>query len=218
MYDFSDSDKFVEGDTDKIGQWLDSSGNDIHISEITGLEQPLWGTRTLNGLTVAEFNSGQTLESILGIDFDSHEVIMVTDSDITTVSTVISTDFGTAGGIIMQQNSTDNDSLIKGHFNTGTLESAVSSSPRSSVPVIIAQSLGTTNLRVWTDGVETGLSTISGTKPDTLLPIIVGGRFSGGGVKFDGGIGEILIFEKELTNSERTDLYDNYLKPKWGIS
>ena len=43
-YFFLDASKFVEGDTDKVGSWLDGSGNSNTISQITGSRQPGWIT------------------------------------------------------------------------------------------------------------------------------------------------------------------------------
>ena len=222
-WDFPDASKFIEGDTDKIGQYLDSSGNGNTTVQLSGLDQPLY-TKQINGLNVATFNGVSTsLLATIGINLDEHEVIIVLKMPtvLSDESDVIGTDipaFGT--GTILMQSATGNAKAIKTHYNpVSTFSSNEGATAETTDLMIIGQSAAGTELTPWFNGVaDSAPVTIDAGRSSVLAKILIGTRYPGYTThSLDADVGEVLVFDRELSVSDRADIYDNHLKPKWGI-
>ena len=96
----------VPGIGSGISQWSDLSGNDYHYIQNTGADQPLTGTRQINGLNAIEFNGSEFMQITSGYQPGSNNsmIFSVVDLDLATNNRIINNEQsgGTKHGIMIR--------------------------------------------------------------------------------------------------------------------
>ena len=168
-------------------------------------------------------NSGVT--GVTGLDLygsstNSWEVILVLrpDSASTNVATTYQNNgiFGDNGGYIgmyVKDPGAGNLDVMSYMWDSNDRSGTQSQAPSTKVILGHSKAAGTADWSQWVNGTQTVIRTSNnmGSTP--------GLHYFGRGFAssfYDGLIGEVCFFDRELTSSERTDL-TNYLKNKWGI-
>ncbi len=227
--DASDEDTITES-SGSVSQWDDRSGNDNHCVQATGSEQPTTNATTQNSLNVLDFDGGDELESNTGLG--------ISGSDGGTIFIVAQTSDGNIDNYpfnIGEKTAPREGKIINFDLNTSTNLSGFRYANGNRLFSSPFDSSWHYSRWTWADGadyqshdlyvdgvVQTQISTSSGaTVPnisDEGYLVGAGNGASGGngGLRFDGSIGEIIVFD-EVPSATVITLMENYLETKWGI-
>ena len=215
-----------------VSQWDDKSGNDKHLGQPAGANQPLTGAVTVNGENALQFSS-DFLFNASGTNADIKSVVIVSknNAEITSAS-------GAAGMLSIY------DTLISAGDGLGSTTGAltneiisifdedepavyvdrqgVSSSTLSSISAgtHMYSYVRSTDWFIGLDGSGDLRDLTSGTRHDLLFSngFGVGGMLrdaSAPGNYFDGAICEVLLLSTTLSEGDRQKL-EGYLAHKWG--
>ena len=234
----------ITSSSGSVSQWDDKSGNGFNVVQATGLNQPTTGTRTLKGLNVIDFDgTNDRLTSAFDItqltSAKALTVMVVASFDVTGSGRTLVTagratntwDLGSgfslnqdASGAVVTfiglgagtVNASDFRSLLVETADTSPKVYAFSASASpATYSTFVNGANGANSLNSGTMPVANFLSSGSGNHR-----VVVGARTSSNptpiGNFLDGYVGEILLFDRVLTTSERSSLRD-YLNAKWSV-
>ena len=201
---------------DSVTTWDDLSlnGNDVVAS---AGDEPTFITNAQNGRPAVRF-------AVLDFLNNSDSLNLITAS---TIFAVVELDSGTTADAILGKDAGDLGFLAFTAPDTGWNISEVGvgfiASEQSDDPtnwqVVTFQwdgSLGASSTgEIWRNNVSIATGTYDVANLANSSVLRVGGTADGGSL-FDGDMGEIIIYDRVLVPSERTQLY-NYLRQKWGI-
>lgn len=209
-----------------IATWKDKSGNALNFTQSTGANQPVFTSSAINGKPGIRFNgSSQYLELAYNALLNPASSTIFSVAQVTGGS-------GTFRSIIVSRSApaslrgynvyaTDFNNLWQGWMGANATW-AVSNSgvaATNNVPVIIDYAFvtGTQNIAI-NDGALTGIGTATYFQNTTRVSRIGAGTTETSASFFMfGDIGEILIYNRVLTNEERTAIKKD-LGNKWGIT
>lgn len=201
-----------------VSQWNDvSSGSNAIVTQGVGASQPFINTRTINNLEVLEsdgtnnfltFSSNISLTgefTILGVaEFD---VVGTTSMLLGSGDNANNSKFGTlsSGGNFIR--TIDGGSGSGGGLTTPVATPYIFTYRRDSANKVDFAFDGNSYTRFFSDAAQSGTL--------TLGAIFIDDETTSG--DWDGTLGELLIFNRAITDSERQSIL-NYLSAKWGIS
>lgn len=190
--------------------------NDLSSSnyDLTGLATagPLYKTNIQNGKSVARFDgSNDTLSKVTGVASHSLPVwmfIVCASDDVTGVANhQLLGDDGNQGLLL-----TDAGSTNRWRINFGTaLTSAVNIT--AGFHLLTGKGFGTGGSLIRVDRVEEVVGSANTGPFDTDIFL---GANNAGNNPWDGDIGEVLIYDADLTDAERAAI-EAYLMTKWGL-
>lgn len=194
-----------------ITQWNDQSGNEFHATAPAG--QPVYQSNAINGQPALFFNGGQVLHlansSTLGLVNNDYELFIVAKSSWSGIQFLISGSVenhevhlnGSSGMRFIPRTPVYIDNGANTVFTDGTQR--IFSARASSF-------LGMSRV----NGVDVGQSVNSHSSSDAMVRL---GMRADGGFPLDGHIAEVIIYNRLLTESERTDV-EQYLATKYAVS
>ncbi len=207
-----------------ISSWKDIS--DISTTpqnaiQNTATNQPIYVTNSINGLPAVRFD---------GVDNFLQTTISPIKSSKLEVFTVckrvgIKNNASTA---TFYQNGLSNDfdntsSFVLAYESSGTILQTLrvagksyATHPGNGVPYIFSTRFDGVNNTSYLNGVAQASAASAGSF--NIDRILMGARFNGGATLdyYSGDIGELIVFNRALTNQERQDI-EQYLGKKWGI-
>lgn len=214
-----------------VNNW-DSKDGAVTLSvSNTGSNRPT--TDTVSGKQMIRFTAASNQSLAAGISTNlspgtgAISMFLVSRTTDTARATVIATGpTGTAQSVFMRYNNSASDGRYIGQWrdrfagvNRCLINDADVNHADGSVRVhFVGRQISAGKGALYTDNVASSTNPIadtSGTIDDNLGNITLGQNASGTD-KFNGHIGEVIIYFRELTTGERTDVYD-YLKDKWGL-
>lgn len=196
----------------RMSQWNDKSGNDYHLTQLTEVDKPFYGSRTLNGIIVPDFQNDQYMLSDMPRSNRPNTTFVVIELDnVSGTKTWVSPN-GTGANHFRASSdniqTTTSSSVLK--TTSGVLA--------ASTPVVLVQNLTTTTMehRVNDDVVD---------GPSAQSTVFTSGRTTYVGTngsnptieEMDGVIAEVINYPASLTDAEM-DLVVAHLMNKWGIS
>lgn len=200
----------------KVSQWSDKSGRGHHAVQTLASEQPVTGTRTLNGRNTLVFNgvnSNMDLDysTLFSIPSGNNTIITVWATDTPTIQQRVLSGFvsgGTRWGVLYEMltgvlcgiNSSSYDLVY--HSHTYNTNAHIDFMRRSGSTVEIGRD-GDTNSTKGTKGVNVTVDNIR-------LGATLGATNAINGV-----VAEMLIFNRALSDQEMNRL-GKYLSKKWG--
>lgn len=198
-----------------VSSWNDKSGNGNNATQGIGVDQPVSGDTTQNGLNVIDFDGGDSLSlpssiyplaggnvtifavSVTSLNNQTQRLISWNNSGSTTFmhllysSTVSRISFSADGSVNDNGITETNWNILKG---------------RREATTIAASYNGNTE------------STSTGGADLTATGAFIGSRNLDGTVQaLTGSIGEVLVYNRSLSSAE-SYVIENYLASKWGIS
>ncbi|GEM_PF-4063809 len=201
-------------DGDKIDQWEDLTGLATAATEASESKQPVYHANVFNGLPAIRFDN---------LDRGLEGTFVRTNNDGLTIITVGKMDTNTTRKCFFefyQEGSADSGSNARrGFFFTNGYNAAGTNYylDDTSFNIWTATDSGTQSSQ-WENGTNV-YTDINNYFPRTDFlgnGIYVLGDDKTGGDRLNGYIGEFLVFDKILTDSERTKV-ETYLKNKWGL-
>jgi len=203
-FDASDTSTVIAGGSSNVYQWNDKSGNGNDVTQTTGSQQPLTGTRTMNGFNVIEFLD--TSDQLLAIDsslatFTEPEILCVVEFD---TDGYLMDSFNGDRGAIRRSGGSLSTVTQAGQTNTGV--------PISTDPTMIYCNYNTSGGFLAVDGATP--ASIAGTY-NTIEGLTLGSWSGHVTVFFNGIIGEFII-TSGLSTGDRQKI-EGYLSHKWGL-
>ncbi|MDA7823847.1 DUF2341 domain-containing protein, partial [Opitutales bacterium] len=193
-----------------VSVWKDKSGNGYNVSQSAGGSRPSPVANGQNGLQTLSFDgSADHLRSTTFSISQPFSVYAVAKST------------GTSGKGYLFDGVTDNNqrSLLAFHYDSKIQIWAASwANTNLATPngfVNISATFDSSNSRVVLNG-----NVVSGLNPSTrnlTNGITIGGNYLSSGDYFKGEMAEIIIFNKNHSNTEREEV-EGYLAQKWGLS
>lgn len=187
-------------------EWIDQSGNG-HDAPVYGGVNPTYYTNGFNGLPSINFNGAElAMDGPSSTPGSNYTMIVVGRATI-------------AGHVLFFSNSLTVNSQLGRYINTNMYVYEGGSTLFSDT-----LSSGVTNLVCYTWLKDTGTNYFfenttargSGVEPGTTDTFdVIGYAWDATLSKFD--VGEIIITTNAMTSAQLTSLYDNYLKPRWGL-
>jgi hypothetical protein len=209
--DGADSSTFTTSSQYLVAQWRDKSGNNRHASQESTIYQPKrFGTK--NGYGAVYFSANYMTT---GNFFNYVEYTKIA------VHIHRSNTSNTTGNIVSSQNGNHatwyNGGPYFSTYHNGSV-AASSVSTLNTWNVGLAEFSGssgnlTSNIYINNTLTGTGITTTDAT-PNSNIEL---GGFAGPGNYLTGSIAEVLVYNRVLTLTEKTDIY-NYLNNKWGIT
>jgi len=201
-----------------VSKWKDKSGNANHATQGTGSAQPTTGSSTINGKNALSFDGGD----FLGLDQPSN-LDFTPGTDEFTIFAVCNVPVGEQGAIVSKAGATTNQRQY--HFiyiddhATGIIGGSSKDYPTdiTSTPQVLTLEVSTSGQELFINGTSDGTGSI-GTATNSA-DVLIGARRSNdsnGGSAFllTGDIGEIIIYNRNLTATERAAV-ESYLSNKW---
>ena len=220
-------------DGSDVDQWADQSGNGHHATPVAVGEEPQYDATGLNGLPTIDFSSSSSGDGFTiteHTDFDSTSgydffVVMVLDSGFNTARTIMRNrsiaGLGTGpAGWFMEVDSPER--YLNGVDDGSAYYSVISNSGDvmpEGIPIVFNYHTSFTAHDVEHSGVaqNVGANQTSGTVTSvTNSEDVHIGVAPDGNRHLDGKISEILIYNTQLSASDRNKI-TNYLKFKWGV-
>jgi hypothetical protein len=212
-YDASDA-STINTAGNLVNQWDDKSGNNNHVIA-SGGDRPSSGTRTLNSLNVIDAN-GSNMLSTTGVVMSPNFSIFIV--------AVVDTVNNAQDSLLAMDDVNDfqidagNASQFRFRFNQSGLGTnggpGASAVAGPDIYAVLADGAGG-NLDLEygqaSHDSDTGF-TATLTTPQTIRLF----TNRAGSQDLDGAIGEILIYSKLVSSSEKANIY-NYLSTKWGV-
>jgi hypothetical protein len=211
-----------------VSQWNDKSGNGRNVTQSNGANQPITGTRTLNGLNAIDFNGTSSI-----LQRSSTSLVNQTDGLWTVFAVVVpDTLSGVRHVINSDPGSPDPRPAQFLRFNDSTAESirvdtfsgniavriaSKLSAATTGIACLMRATLDASNIQIVTNKVAgSAVASTGGTSPSAVT-LDIGARFAASLVQtvFDGMICEIVTFDRALTTND-IDLVETYLATKWG--
>lgn len=219
----------------EVTQWSDLSGGGFHVTNASGTDRPLTGTRTVNGLNAIDFDGTNDLLDYAGsppwyASGGESTIFIVCEPDtVTTTHQVLVGEFrvGSANG--EHRLSLLEDRLYFQHFgDSGSRNHDFSrAAPRVGSPGIVrctVDDVGGSNYRVATTldgkiGVATNPAGSVPFSPTTITGLVFGARIQSGtpGLWFNGALCEVIMYNSVLSQGD-IDLVEEYLADKWGVT
>jgi hypothetical protein len=231
LYQNSGLSSLVTADGDPVGGWKDKSGYNLHITQSNSSKRGVFeSTSIMNGLPCVVFDGvDDFLTTATGLDLSSTteaEIWLVSYTTRTTASQLVIESYSTNGFHIAYD-----DVLGSGHFddiyclfktNASTQYNSQihmgTRAPHIIRAVIDTTQSSTNKVKTYIDNLTDGPYETwvgSGTNTGNLTNhVMTVGSASASTFPFEGGIGEILIFNRKLTTDEVNELND-YLEEKW---
>ena len=230
--DASDSDSITKDANDNVSQWDDLSGENNHATQSTAARQPKWVDDEINGKPAMQFVRTSSQFFTMGTNkfrfsrWDKFTLFAVFKTENENLATLIGNleDSGNFRGWDLVQAAGAPEyhfiNLIS-NLNSRTMRRTNTEITTGEVlleSVTYDGSSSAAGINFYIDGELTGMTTNIDTQnsngmEDTTAIASVGSR-NGGGAYFDGYIAEILLYEDELSDSDREDV-EQYLGEKW---
>jgi hypothetical protein len=221
-----------------VTQWDDKSGNSRTFTQGTSGNRPSSGTRSQNGRNVLDFDGGDFLNSTAAAsvwkflsDGTENTIFLVATSDI---ASTFGISFGNAvntaavgfhgarfrdAPVVLETFIANGSGIVL--LNTGGTYTAgtfiyFTTRQKPADATAANRSLSQANLNTAFSN-NTSTATPSGSNPTQTL--LIGGSKTQNGDPtnlFDGGIGELLMYDSYLSNTD-TSTVQSYLSTKWGI-
>lgn len=197
-----------------VSQWDDKSGNGLNFTQETEANQPTTGVATQNSLNVLSFNGNQALIGPTSPNLSDQPIEIFVAGNVSTTGTWFSqTNESTVGNRQFQLFKDGTESVasrVLGNLTTVLRSPNVN---RFRVSGISWKSSDSTLL----DGNTSNILSIGTAAAETDIPWRVGARGPGISFPLNGTIGEIVLFTRELTSQERSDILQ-YFSRKWNIT
>jgi len=216
--DASDLSSITKDGSNKVSQWSDKSGNAKHATQAVGANQPTYSATGFGGLPCIDWGAGAASRKldIPSITYGPHTIFVVLRGD------------ASAGYFWVHLN--DSTDYLYGNTNiaSGVVRSAVSTykNPvpsawlRDSTRRIVTRSFGGLHGSHLIYGNGLRYTTTDQSAGDPGTGTVAGacyiGTNQGGAVSWTGVIAEVILFDRALSDGERT-LVEQYLARKWGI-
>lgn len=207
-YDFSDFSSMTIA-SDLISQINDKSGNGNHAVQATGTRQPGYGaarTRLLNGIVVADFDSGDWLDTSLSGTDTTFSWFCVGEWDGETDSCML--------GVTGSNKFLAAANTLELHFFNGSFNLMPFPLFASGKPFAAGVTFDTPAIRMLFGSFVHTLSA-AGSAPTGNYRI--GNREEGPGQEWNGSLAEVLIYDRPLSDGDAA-LTMNYLRERWAIS
>lgn len=208
-YDPSDTATITEA-SGSVSQIDDKSGNDYHLVQVTGADQPITGTRTINSLNGLDFQGSQELtNSSFDTTFGQGDctIFIVVQED--TASYGWPYIAGTRVGLSLL----GTNSLRAVHNTAFTLNTLTIT--RDTNVHILGTTRSGTDHGAFIDGV---VDTLDNTAVNVSTDFLrIGAENAGGGNGMDAIIGEALFYKGSVSDADK-NLIGNYLADKWGVT
>lgn len=189
-----------------VSQWDDKSGNNYHATQGTGSEQPLTGTRQLNGVNVLDFDGGDSLQLPTALETYTSNLkwfcLAEVDSGLSALlywsnstSRIAGAEVNRAGTGVVE-------------FRPGNTQVTVSAS--EAVPATIYEFV--TGQGIYIDGNQEKVGqALAGA---TVSDAYIGSRAFAD--RINGAIAEVIIIDGSLSTGDRERI-EGYLAHKWGL-
>ena len=210
-YDFSDISTITKDGSNRVSAVADKSGNDFTLSQATTDDKPLWESAEQNGLDVIDFDGDRFMQTGAW-------------SAISQPNTIV-------GVILFPVNDSTNRKIFNGigsgnraqFFKTATDDTwaMYAGATISGVKTGVANTWkefytlwNTTSSIAEIDGASVISSGNVGSQ--TLTGLTVSAHHDGSEEYGDNKVGEIIIYNKNVSGTEKTSLMQ-YLTDKWGV-
>lgn len=207
--DAYDEDTITES-SGAVSQWDDKSGNDNHLTQATGAEQPTTGTRNINGLNALDFDGVADNFDIPGsIDMIGKEMWLVLQID----TTPPYRDVLYGGGGNTQAASINDTSQMRIWAATNPYSADTKGSVLSEDTAYVLGFLAHSDTKKFVKDGTLTTTTDTWVSPRTLIPVQFGrGQYN----LLNGIVGETVVTASALSTADRQKL-EGYLAWKWGL-
>lgn len=215
MVQWLDVDDLALADNDPVATWPDASGNANDADQSTSGDRPVFKTNIANGKSIVRYDGGTSgnylnLGDLSALTEGEIFIVVKTDNDPATDAN---------GGLWVMGTSGNN---TRYPFAEGTILDDFGSTVRKTTPDP-ATPLNQFNVYSVFSATNDWASYINGVLHHSTASNTVGfpadaelGRSSDVNQRFDGDIGDLIIYDHKLTGTERTNVV-NYLRSKFGI-
>jgi len=203
-----------------VSQWNDKSGNTRHFTQATGANQPITGTRTINGKNALDFdgtNDALVNASMFALGNASSTTFCVAFTDTNTAQQSLWA-FGSSDDLAFIY---DNTRKLYRNADVGATpfrgESPNSTAVDTLSHINFTRKNGATSYNMAHDGSPL-LGLNGGVSAITSTSIVLGNQTAGSSFRaFNGCIAEFIVYDTDLSTANR-NLVGNYLATKWGIT
>ena len=221
-YDAMDSSSITLSGSD-VTQWDDLSGNGRHATQTTSANRPKSGTRTINNKNALDFDGSNdyllnngVVASFTGED-KPFTIFMVSKSD-TTASDYIPWSLASSSSAVMRWISLGSSLFVRDDADVQT-QLQITGSYNTNNQFITWRSTGL-NFTGYINKTLTNTGTAYNRGTFTMNVASIGALRNSsapsGSFFWDGLIGEVIYYNRELTTTEVGQVHD-YLSVKWGI-
>jgi len=192
-------------DESAMSTWRDKSSYGNNVNQSTPADQPIFNTNVLNKLPGVRFDGNQYFVSSASPPWINSEVTLF----------LVAFAFDPAVFVLTGNDNFEIDAQSE-QFQLQTSNVVVGSYEISSAFKILTLGRQTGNSKAYENGVQSGSTVTTSLSTPNGSSFYVGTR-GDLAVPFDGYISELIMYNRLLTNNERS-VVENYLSKKWGIA
>jgi hypothetical protein len=204
--------------SDLVSQMNDKSGNGLHATQATGGSQPGYGAareRKINGIIVPDYDRGDALNTSLTATSTTFTAFAVGVGDVFNGQSGATTLFGSEGRMMQIGDGGSGVDTSYGFLNFygGSVFSVMSS------PTIFTGESFVVGIR-WTSGSALKMAVNDSRFSTTNAAGSPNGVFGIGrrpNQNWDGGIGEVILYDTTALDDVTFDQTMSYLMNKWGV-
>ncbi|MHB9025289.1 MAG: Ig-like domain-containing protein [Armatimonadota bacterium] len=211
---------------DRISAWADQSGQGANVTQGTGTYQPLYTAGSINGLPVVHFDGTNDVMASSAVTLNQQHTIVA----VARVQSVA----GTVNNPIFSYASTSNNAaevemvaydwcgsyIFRCRYPGLDPWNQTNMKFAMTMPVLMTQvkgANGSTAVKCYVNGTKVGPDQAVTTNFSTTSRCFRLGRHSYYGEYLPGDIAEVLVFDHDLTDSDR-QIVESYLKTKYGLT
>lgn len=209
-YDASDPTSMVQTGS-VVASWTDLSGNSNNLNTVSGT--PRTGDSMVNGRNVVNLDNESIGNSAALVNYDNHTIIWVGSVESLVTNDIFGTGSTTSGDALIVQIGTG----LRGHIWRPTLNTIDSAWTITTNFSIYIQRLSNTTLDIIRNG-GSDITSNTGVSLTTTPSkgIVIGNRTTTAGT-FVGSVGELAVYDRDLSNSELNLLCAD-IGNKWGVT
>ncbi len=209
------SDSGVDTSGGKVSEWFDKSGNSNNATQSTSADEPSYQASVINSKPALSFDGTSTYLALpsaasLGLQNSDYEMFIVAKSSSSSLQFV---EGGTAGNYELQLNGSSGARFIPAGSNY--LDEGNSNDYTNGLAHIFELKASSSEGIIRVDG-SAGGYVLSNTQSSDAGNLVIGRR-GDGSYFFNGDIAEIIIYNANLTSSQRLAVA-NYLSQKYNIT
>ncbi len=209
------SDSGVDTSGGKVTEWFDKSGNSNNAAQSTSADEPSYQTSVINSKPALSFDGTSTYLTLpsatsIGIQNSNYEIFIVAKSSSSSLQFV---EGGTAGNYELQLNGSSGARFIP--VGSNYLDEGNSNDYTNGLAHIFELKAASSEGVIHVDGTAGGY-VLSNTQNSDAGNLVIGRR-GDGSYYFNGDIAEIIIYNANLTPSQRLAIA-NYLSQKYNIT
>lgn len=190
----------------------DQCGNGNNFVQAVGIKQPAVTASAINGKQALTYVAADVMSRTLaGGAQTAFSLFVLAQSSLNVQFNGIFGHAGVTGDLELEEGPTNSVDVYVN--NVGQTTSSGNNTFNASTPYLIGVTYSTPNMVIYLNNVSKATPSTASRQLAAIMDIGLTPGFTG----FQGIIGDVVLYNSVLSSTDRNNLYNNYMKTKWGL-